>query len=127
MTESQAGLDGHGRAEAPKSKGRYPDASKFALFFCIDFGVPFFRLFPILLRFGLPFQTHLGSIFPPFCITFLGIDFALIFVEFGIDFGSPETRQIAILLGTHRKNRKIAGSEIYSICHRFWDGFWYPF
>ena len=36
----------------------------------------------------------------------------------------PQATEIAILLGTCRKSRKIAGSEIDSIFHWFWTLFW---
>ena len=51
----------------------------------------------------------------------------MIFDGFGVDFGTPETRKIAILLGTCRKSRKVAGSEIDSFFHRFWTPFWLHF
>ena len=63
----------------PKSKGRYHYASKFRIIFFIDFWIPFFRLFPILLRFWLPFWSHVGSIFRPFFHNFFGHRFYIDF------------------------------------------------
>ena len=39
-----------------------------SFFCCIDFGAPFFCLFPILLWFGLSFWVHFDSIFRPFSL-----------------------------------------------------------
>ena len=39
----------------------------------------------------------------------------------------PQATEIAILPGTCRKNRKIAGSEIVSLFHRFCNPFWLHF
>ena len=56
-------------------------------------------------RMRIPFQTHPTSPRPGAGIL-------------------PQATEIAILLGTCRKNRKIAGSEIKSIFHWFWIPFW---
>ena len=55
-------------------------------------------------RMRIPFQTHPTSPRPGVGIL-------------------PQATEIAILLGTCRKNRKIAGSEIDSFFHRFWTPF----